>query len=70
MKFVSLLNLVLRNLILLIIINLLFLSCEKQKELSPEETAYVTEIQEWHKRRIDRLTSKTGWLSLSGLFLG
>jgi uncharacterized protein (DUF1684 family) len=44
------------------------LSCEKQKELSPEEAAYVTEIQEWHKRRIDRLTSKTGWLSLSGLY--
>ena len=43
-------------------------TCEKARELSPEEAAYVAEIQEWHKKRIDRLTSKTGWLSLAGLY--
>jgi len=53
---------------LLLIIVFLNSSCEKTRELSPEEAAYVTEVQEWHKRRIDRLTSETGWLSLAGLY--
>jgi uncharacterized protein (DUF1684 family) len=43
-------------------------SCEKPKELSPEEKAYIEGIEAWHKRRIDRLISKTGWLSLVGLY--
>jgi uncharacterized protein (DUF1684 family) len=43
-------------------------SCEQPRDLSPEEAAYVAEIEAWHKRRIDRLTSKTGWLSLVGLY--
>ena len=52
----------------IILMSFLFSTCEKARELSPEEAAYVTEIQEWHKRRIDRLTSNTGWLSLAGLY--
>jgi uncharacterized protein (DUF1684 family) len=38
------------------------------RDLSPEEKAYVDEIEGWHKRRVDRLTSKTGWLSIVGLY--
>jgi len=53
---------------IVLIIIILLLSCENAKEMSPEETAYVTEIEGWHKRRVDRLTSKTGWLSLVGLY--
>jgi len=30
--------------------------------------AYLAEINDWHAERVSRLTSKTGWLSLSGLF--
>jgi len=43
-------------------------NCEKKRELSAEESEYVAEVEKWHKRRINRLTSKSGWLSLSGLY--
>jgi uncharacterized protein (DUF1684 family) len=46
----------------------IFSGCEKSRNLSPEEAAYVAEIEEWHNKRIDRLRSKTGWLSLAGLY--
>jgi len=49
-------------------IMLLSLNCEKPRELSPEEKAYFTEIETWHKRRVERLTSSSGWLSLVGLY--
>ena len=52
----------------LLMIGLLFSNCDKTREISPEEAAYVDEIEAWHKRRINRLTSKTGWLSLAGLY--
>ena len=47
---------------------LLLLQCEKPRELSPKEKAYIAEVEAWHKGRIERLTSKTGWLSLVGLY--
>jgi uncharacterized protein (DUF1684 family) len=53
---------------LVLMLILLFSSCENTREISPEEAAYVTEIDAWHKRRVDRLTSKKGWLSLVGLY--
>jgi len=53
---------------LVLMLIILFTSCENTKKLSPEEVAYVAETEAWHKRRIDRLTSKTGWLSLIGLY--
>jgi uncharacterized protein (DUF1684 family) len=58
----------LRLILFFVLVTFLALSCKESRELSPEEAAYVAEIEEWHKRRIDRLTSKTGWLSLSGLY--
>jgi uncharacterized protein (DUF1684 family) len=51
-----------------LLILLLFFNCDKPRELSPEGKAYVAEIDAWHKRRVERLTSKTGWLSLVGLY--
>jgi uncharacterized protein (DUF1684 family) len=51
---------------LLVILNLV--ACEKPQELSPQEKAYIEEIDAWHERRVERLTSKTGWLSLVGLY--
>lgn len=60
-----------KHLYLIIILSFLILlvsNCDKKRELSPEEAAYVAEIEEWHKRRLDRLTSRTGWLSLAGLY--
>ena len=53
---------------LIVLITLSVLTCDMPRELSPEEKAYVEEIDAWHKRRVDRLTSKTGWLSLVGLY--
>jgi len=58
----------LQLILVFIVIGFLFSGCEKSREVSPEEAAYVTELQQWHQRRIDRLTSKTGWLSLAGLY--
>jgi uncharacterized protein (DUF1684 family) len=49
-------------------IMLLSVNCEKPRELSPEEKAYIAEIEAWHKRRVERLTSSSGWLSLVGLY--
>ena len=54
--------------VVIFILLLLLSGCEKSRNLTPEEAAYVAEIKEWHKKRIDRLTSKTGWLSLAGLY--
>ena len=45
---------------------LLFNSC--QSEQKQVDSAYIAEINEWHKGRIERLTQPDGWLSLAGLF--
>jgi uncharacterized protein (DUF1684 family) len=42
--------------------------CDSSQTLSKEEAAYTAEIEEWHARRLERLRSKTGWLSLAGLY--
>ena len=46
----------------------LFLIVSTGCELSEEEAAYHAEIDNWHARRVKRLTSKTGWLSVAGLY--
>ena len=54
-----------RNSILLLIISIILLTgCEKQTA-NPE---YVNSIRQWHKKRIERLKSETGWLNLVGLY--
>jgi uncharacterized protein len=32
------------------------------------DTAYETEIREWHEKRIESLKQESGWLNLAGLF--
>jgi len=58
----------LQLILVFMVLPFLLSGCENSRELSPEEAAYVTELQQWHQRRIERLTSKTGWLSLAGLY--
>ena len=41
--------------------------CKPAKEKKPTDPAYVSAIEEWHAKRIERLKSPTGWLSLVGL---
>jgi len=43
---------------------ILLAGCEKQSA-NPE---YVNSIRQWHKKRIERLKSETGWLNLIGLY--
>jgi hypothetical protein len=42
----------------------LFSGCTKQKS-NPE---YINSIERWHKKRIERLKTETGWLNLVGLY--
>ncbi len=48
----------------LLISFLIIMGCEKQKG-DPE---YINSINQWHKERITRLKSESGWLNLAGLF--
>jgi uncharacterized protein (DUF1684 family) len=43
-----------------------WLGCGKSTEKA--EQAYIDQINQWHQERVERLTSKTGWMSLAGLF--
>lgn len=45
-----------------------FTGCAKEKHVSAKQAVYEAQINEWHRQRITRLTSKTGWLSLAGLY--
>ena len=56
-------------LILLIILGIMILfSCKTSKRLSEEDIKYIASVEDWHKKRVERLTDKNGWLSLAGLF--
>lgn len=55
-----------RNLLLLLLATILVASCNSNKPNADEK--YLTEINQWHKHRIERLKSNTGWLNLKGLF--
>ena len=58
-----------RLMIFMISVQIIFSSgCEKTRDLSLKEAAYINEIQEWHQKRIAALTTKNGWLSLAGLY--
>lgn len=47
---------------------LIIFGCEKSpvEKGSPE---YISEINDWHKRRIENLKKESGWLNLIGLFI-
>jgi hypothetical protein len=57
------------KIITLVIITLFIsLSCT-EKEPEPKGTPeYITEIEQWHQKRIERLKKDTGWLNLVGLY--
>ena len=40
--------------------------CAPKKEAT--DPAYVTEIEQWHANRIERLKGPSGWLNVAGLF--
>jgi len=44
---------------------LIIFSCTN---ISEKDIKYIEEINEWHSKRIESLTSKDSWLSLAGLF--
>lgn len=43
-----------------------WIGCNKSARESDQ--AYIASINEWHKGRVERLTSESGWMSLAGLF--
>jgi len=47
-----------------VIVSLFFVSFTTKND----EGAYQTEINQWHKKRIEGLKSEEGWLNLAGLF--
>ena len=46
---------------------ILLASCQKKHSEVSVDPDYLAEIEQWHKKRIERLTSETGWLTLVGL---
>ena len=52
--------------VFIILLGSLLISCTKSTKETDQE--YVAQINEWHQKRVERLTSKTGWMSLAGLF--
>ncbi len=54
---------------LAIVVSSLFIfnGCENKQD-SNASPAYKAEINSWHGKRVKRLTSKTGWLTLAGLY--
>lgn len=51
--------------IALLFLILSVISCTKKPTADPE---YIKEIEEWDKRRVERLREENGWLNLAGLF--
>ncbi len=56
-----------KNLFQIILLISLIFSCKPVKEKAPADPAHVKEINDWHAKRVERLKSPTGWLSLVGL---
>lgn len=50
---------------MLIALGVCWLGCEKTGETNQE---YVDQINQWHQKRVERLTSPDGWMSLAGLY--
>ena len=45
-----------------------YLSCTSNDNKQNKNTPYIREIKEWHQKRLKKLKSKNGWLSLAGLY--
>jgi uncharacterized protein len=53
------------KLLLAIFLLLTITSCTQKPNADPE---YIKEIEDWDKRRVERLREENGWLNLAGLF--
>jgi len=49
----------------IIFLGIYWLGCEKAGKSDQE---YVNQINQWHQKRVERLTSESGWMSLAGLY--
>ena len=54
-----------QKLLLAIFLLLTITSCTQKPTADPE---YIKEIEDWDKRRVERLREENGWLNLAGLF--
>jgi len=52
----------------LLLITFLFLACTEQGPKVKGSPEYITEIEQWHQKRIERLKQDNGWLNLVGLY--
>jgi uncharacterized protein (DUF1684 family) len=55
--------------IILLAITLIFIStsCTEEKLEQKGSADYISEIDQWHQKRVDRLKDENGWLTLVGL---
>ncbi|MGB5530110.1 MAG: DUF1684 domain-containing protein [Ignavibacteriaceae bacterium] len=51
-----------------LLITLSFISCKNESYKQKGNPEYISEVKEWHQKRISRLKEETGWLNLVGLF--
>lgn len=56
-----------RKILAFIFLSVIVFACKPAKDKKPVDPTYLTEIEDWHAKRIGRLKSPTGWLSLVGL---
>ena len=51
-----------------LIITLALYSCKTETLEQKGSPEYISEVEQWHQKRISRLKEETGWLNLVGLF--
>jgi uncharacterized protein (DUF1684 family) len=56
-----------KSLLFSVVLCFTLFACKPAKEKQPVDPTYLADIESWHTKRIDRLKSPTGWLSLVGL---
>jgi len=44
------------------------LSCSKNESQQKGSPEYISEVNQWHQKRVERLKEENGWLTLAGLF--
>jgi len=49
-------------------IALLKYACKNEDLIQKGSQEYISEVEQWHQKRISRLKEETGWLNLAGLF--
>lgn len=57
-----------KNILLVVTILLIFITCNEKEPGQKGSSEYITEIEQWHNKRIENLKKENGWLNLVGLF--